>query len=268
MSSYTSATSPQGSPTPSSTTNATVLRDIISDNALDDPFFSGTSFPSPGIASPEREPTTPCGARTSESAPVEIPEFYTTANQIVEKTYPSTAGPSASPATTSPADQEQPPPSRTRSSPNTQSSDQERAEDTSNPKDKEATKPYLSIAIPSWTDCGPMQQAPRSTTPRTGRIRPSPSQYPHLPVSPPPFTGLRSSREEDLLRELHIAHREIRHLRAGLVKYQNSLASAQIKINSLTEMLLRDREAFTILRDRVRVLECAAAVLTPGSVRR
>jgi hypothetical protein len=271
MSSYTSSTTPQGSPTPSSTANVLVFRDLISDNVLDDPFFSGTSFPSPGVASPEREPTAPYDARTWESAPIEVPEFYTTADQVIEKTCLSTAESSTSPATTSsPANKEHLTPSPTRSSPGTQSNDQECTQDTPNPKGKIATKPYLSIAIPAWTDCGPMQQPPPSTTPRTVYVRPFPSRYQHLPLSPPPRAGppFHSTREEDLLRELQIAHREIRHLRTGLVKYQNSLVGAQRKINSLTEILQRDREAFTTLRDRVRVLEYAAAFLTPDSVRR
>ncbi|KAL4735669.1 hypothetical protein BDV11DRAFT_173607 [Aspergillus similis] len=273
MSSYTSSTTSMGPPTPSSTANALVPRDMISDHVLDDPFFCGTSFPSPGIASPEREPTAPCDDRTWESTPIEIPEFYTTADQITEKTCPSTAGSSASSAATpSPANQERSNPIPTCSAPGTQtqSSDQECTQDTLKPKGKEATKPYLNIAIPAWTDCGPMQQTPPSTNACTVHVRPSPSGYPHLPLSQLPRTGpsFYSKREEDLLHELQIARREIQHLRAGLVKYQNSLVGAQKKINSLTETIHRDREAFVIMRDRIRMLEYAAAVLVPGSARR
>lgn len=270
MSNHTSSTTPQGSPTPSSNGNALVFRDKIPDDGLDDPFFSSTSFPSPGIASPEREPTAPCDARTWGSAPIEIPEFYTTADQAIEKTCRYRAESSTSPGpTSSPANKEQPTPPLSRSSPDTQSSDQERTQATPSPKGKEATKPYLSIAIPAWTDCGPMQQPPPSTTPRTVHVRPSPSRYPHLHLSPPPRAGppSHSTREEDLLRELQIAHREIRHLRAELVKYQNSLVDAKRDVSSLTEHLKHDREGFARLRERIRVLEYAATFFS-DSVRR
>ncbi|KAL4757876.1 uncharacterized protein BDW70DRAFT_163170 [Aspergillus foveolatus] len=270
MSNHTSSTTTQGSPTPISNGNVLVFRDKIPDNVLDDPFFSSTSFPSPGIASPEREPKASCDARTWRSTPIEIPDFYTTADQAIVKTCRSTAESSTSPGTrSSPANKEQPTPPPSRSSPDTQSGDQERTQDTPKPKGKEATKPYLSIAIPAWTDCGPMQQPPPSTTPRTVHVRPSPSRYPHLPLSPPLRAGppSHSTREEDLLRELQMAHREIRHLRAELVKYQNSLVDAERDVNSLTELLKRDREAFTRLRDRIRVLEYAATFFS-DSVRR
>ncbi|KAL6238407.1 hypothetical protein BDW75DRAFT_237504 [Aspergillus navahoensis] len=213
-------------PGPSSTADAHAPQDTIFDDILDDPFFSGTSFPSPGIASRELEPAAPRDSKTKESTPIEISGLYAAAHHLIEVAYTSTASSSSSSASS------------------TQSTDQERAQGTPIPKGKAVAKPNLSITIPTLTDSKPVQRTPISTTLRNVHIRPCP--YPHSH----PLESLRShlvppcysTREGDLTRELHIAHREIRDLRAGLVKYQNSLVGARRKIKLLTETIHRDRE--------------------------
>ncbi|KAL5000017.1 hypothetical protein BDV10DRAFT_183890 [Aspergillus recurvatus] len=271
MPSYAPATTFMRQPSPISLAGAPVPRDTTFDDVIDDPFFSGTSFPSPGIASPEREPAAPRDPRTWTNTPIEIPEFYTAAGQLIETTHTSTASSSSLLATIpSPASQEQPAISPSSSAPRTQSSEQERPQDTPKAKDKDVPKPSLTITFPEWTHGSPMQRAPPSTTPRSVHIRQAPYPHPHPPASqrshvlPPRY----SRREEDPLHELHIARREIRDLMAGLVRHQNSLVGAQRKINLLTETIYREREALAIARDRIRELEYAAVAAGPGSARR
>ncbi|KAL4972365.1 hypothetical protein BDW66DRAFT_154782 [Aspergillus desertorum] len=259
--------------TPSTTADAAVHSSTTFNDILDDPFFSGTSFPSPGIASPVPEPAASRDARTWESTPIEIPNLYTAADQFIDMTCTSTASSTSSSATIPfPASQEQPTARPISNSPSTRSGDRESAQDKSAPEDMETEKPDLNITIPTWTDSSPMERTPTATTLRSVNVRSSPYPHPH----PHPLASRRShavpplysAREELLIHELQIARREICDLRAGLVKYQNNLVGAQRKINLLTETMHREREAFAIARDWIRELEYTAALLGDGSARR
>ncbi|KAL4908540.1 hypothetical protein BDW74DRAFT_175222 [Aspergillus multicolor] len=219
-----------------SSSHPTIRVEYALDDILDDPFFSKTSFPSAGIASagPGSEETT----RSSRwlAALTDIPEVYAAANQLLDEA--SRASMPRSPPATPMLRQ-------------TGTSNPETDSNPSNNKGKEAERlrPELSLMIPDWADGTPMQRM-LSTHENNSTRPPSAALRRYLNNG-----YLYSTAREDILREIQTARRENETLKTDMARNNMSLEIAQRKIDMLAAMVLRDRDAFGVARNRVEELE-------------